>query len=64
MEQGESGLVIPPGDPAALAGALAEVLSKPELARRMGERGRRLSRETYTWEAAADGLDRVYRDLP
>jgi D-inositol-3-phosphate glycosyltransferase len=64
VEQGESGFVVPAGDPDALAGGLAEVLSKPELASRMAERAGCLARETYTWEATARCLDQVYRELP
>ena len=37
---GETGLLVPPGDAGALAGALERVLRDPELARRLGEAGR------------------------
>lgn len=40
IRHGESGLLVPPGDPSALASALRELMRKPELARAMGERGR------------------------
>lgn len=38
---GETGFLVPPGDPEALAEALGRLLSEPELRRRMGEAGRR-----------------------
>jgi len=37
---GETGLLVPPGDAAALAGALSQLLADPRRARRMGARGR------------------------
>jgi glycosyltransferase involved in cell wall biosynthesis len=38
--EGETGVLVAPGDPAALADAVAALLSDPERARRMGEAGR------------------------
>ncbi len=37
---GETGVLVPPRDPEALAGALGQLLSEPERARAMGRRGR------------------------
>jgi glycosyltransferase involved in cell wall biosynthesis len=37
---GETGLLVPPGDSAALAGACRHLLSQPEVGRQMGRRGR------------------------
>lgn len=50
---GETGWLVPPEDPAALAGALAEVLADPEEARRRGEAGRRRVEENYRPAVAA-----------
>jgi glycosyltransferase involved in cell wall biosynthesis len=39
VRHGENGLLVPPGDAASLASALATVLGDPDIARRMGEAG-------------------------
>jgi glycosyltransferase involved in cell wall biosynthesis len=58
---GETGWLVPPEDPEALAGALAEVLDGPPEARRRGEAGRRRIEERYrpalaaaSWRAAVE----------
>ena len=58
---GETGWLVPPEDPQALAGALAEVLADPGEARRRGEAGRRRAAERYrpavaaaSWRAAIE----------
>ena len=61
VEDGRSGLLVPPRDPAALAGALERLWSNPELGRRLGEFGRTEVVPRYTWEVAADRIDRLYR---
>ena len=48
-----TGWLVPPEDPAALAGALAAVLADPDEARRRGEAGRRRIEERYRPAAAA-----------
>jgi glycosyltransferase involved in cell wall biosynthesis len=40
VADGETGFVVPPGDPAALAGALSRLIADPDLRRRMGTAGR------------------------
>jgi glycosyltransferase involved in cell wall biosynthesis len=47
---GGSGLLVPPGDPEALAAALLSVLEDPDLARRLGECAREDARERFAWE--------------
>lgn len=53
VEDGLTGLLVPERDPAALAGALRKLLADRELARGMGERGRRKAETELTWDAVA-----------
>ncbi|HEX4629056.1 MAG TPA: glycosyltransferase family 4 protein, partial [Gemmatimonadales bacterium] len=56
VRDGETGYLVPPEDPAALADALCRLLVDPEGARRVGAAGRRAVETYYNW-------DRVVRDL-
>ncbi len=44
---GETGFLVPPGDPRALAAAVVEILKNPGLARRFGEAGFRRATELF-----------------
>ncbi len=60
---GETGLLVPPGDAGALAQALGRVLDDPVLARRLGAAGRRRVLRRFTWRATAEGTVEHYRAL-
>jgi len=49
----ETGLLVPESNPEALLRALRDLLSNPERARSMGERGRRRAELHLTWDAVA-----------
>ena len=53
VEDGVTGLLVPEKDPAALCGALGRLLASRDLARAMGERGRRKAETGLTWDAVA-----------
>jgi len=62
VTEGETALLVPPSDPAALGAALARLEADPALRARLGESARRLAFERYTWEArAASILDFIER---
>ncbi|MFN2507230.1 MAG: glycosyltransferase family 4 protein [Chthoniobacterales bacterium] len=56
VEPGLTGELVPEHDPAALAGAIAQLISQPELARRLGSRGRQRAAEKFAIAANARTL--------
>jgi glycosyltransferase involved in cell wall biosynthesis len=62
VEPGVSAIVVPPGDPAALAGGLARVAADPSLRVRLGEAARERAR-SFSAERIAERIDAVYRRL-
>jgi lipopolysaccharide/colanic/teichoic acid biosynthesis glycosyltransferase/glycosyltransferase involved in cell wall biosynthesis len=60
---GSTGLLVPVNDPAALAEAIISIISRPELARQMGEAGRRRARELFDERQALDVLMKAYREI-
>jgi len=53
VREGETGILVEPGDVQALADALLKLMRDPALARRMGLAGRQLVLEEFTWAATA-----------
>src|SRR2546421_736249 len=51
VEDGVSGLLVPPGDATALAAALSRLARAPDLAAGLGEAGYRRLRERFDWDA-------------
>lgn len=60
---GVSALLVPPGDPGALAHAIGRLMDDPELCRRMGEAGRRRVLERFTWRVTARRTAEEYERL-
>jgi glycosyltransferase involved in cell wall biosynthesis len=57
---GETGLLVEPGDPEELAIAIRRLLDDPTLRERIGDAGRRRVLEQFTWAAAARRTVDVY----
>jgi glycosyltransferase involved in cell wall biosynthesis len=60
---GVTGVLVEPGDVAALGESLRELLSAPGLARSLGEAGRQRVSERFTWSACAARCLAAYADL-
>ena len=63
VRPGTSGLLVPPGDSAALADALAELAGDPERRRRMGEAGRAIVESQFTESSVWPKWDVLYELL-
>lgn len=63
VAHGQTGYVVPPEDPAALATALGDVLEDEDRRQRMGDAARRFVLAHYEWSENATRLVRLYRQL-
>jgi glycosyltransferase involved in cell wall biosynthesis len=59
----ETGLLVPPSDPAKLGRAITRILEDPEAATRMGKAGRRHVLQQFTWDRIALKTLELYRSL-
>ena len=60
---GEAALLVPPGDPGALASAVDRVLDDAGLRQRLGEAGRARALQRFSWRRAAEATAEQYRAL-
>lgn len=62
VSDGQTGLVVPPGDPAALANALSRLLSEPEFSQTLGTAARERYATQYTETHMTRALEQVFSD--
>ena len=58
---GDTGYIVPPGNPAALGAAIGSVLADPAAADRMGARGRARAVEHFSWSKVVERCLAAYR---
>ena len=63
VSQGETGILVPPQDPHALASAIKRFLEDESLRRRMGGEGRRWVEKHFSWPEAARNTLQVYEEV-
>jgi glycosyltransferase involved in cell wall biosynthesis len=61
IDDGRTGILVPPGDPVALGHALQRLLASPELRRRMSDAAR-LKFEGFTARSVVPRIEQVYRE--
>jgi glycosyltransferase involved in cell wall biosynthesis len=62
-EEHGAGRLVPPGDPAALAGAIGELLADPGERYRLAERARAAAEGPYSWDSIAARTRAVYEEV-
>jgi len=60
IQHGQDGFLAAPGDAADLAACIARLIADPDLARRMGARGREKVLRRYTIPRIADRVEGIY----
>lgn len=60
VEDGETGLLIPHGDPDVLADTLLRVVGDESFARRLGEAGRERAKRLFSWDSIAEKHLEIY----
>lgn len=60
---GETGLLVPPGNPDALAAALVQLLAQPSLARHFGSQGRKKALQEFTEQVYIERSLQLYEQL-
>ena len=63
VQDGATGVLVPPRDPEALAAAVRALLDDPDRRRRMGVAARRRAVERYGWARVARDTEEVYAGL-
>ncbi|MGD2044597.1 MAG: glycosyltransferase [Gemmatimonadota bacterium] len=63
VKDDETGLLVEPGDTAALAEAIVRLAECPELRARLGSQGRALVRDEFSWRTVVPRLEALYRDV-
>jgi len=60
---GKTGILVPPKNPRKLAEAIIYLLENPDIAKKMGEAGRKRVREYFTIERVGNEVEKVYEHL-
>ena len=63
VSDGETGLLVPPDDPGALAGALGALIADPARAAALGRAGRERAVAEFGWQAVAAQTAALYAEL-
>jgi glycosyltransferase involved in cell wall biosynthesis len=63
IDDGVTGVLVPPGEPGALADAIAALLEDPERRRAMGAAASRHIEEKFSWRVCAEKTAGLYEDV-
>lgn len=60
---GENGLLVPPNDPEKLAEACIYLLNNPNIAKKMGEKGRKMAKKGFSSQITIKKIEKIYDEL-
>jgi glycosyltransferase involved in cell wall biosynthesis len=63
VSEGISGRLVPAADPSALAKAIVDLAQQPELAKSLGQQGRRQIEQRYSMAAMVQSYQQLYDKL-
>ena len=63
IQEGKTGLLVPPRDSSALAGAILQMLGDPALAAELGRNGRAYVSAEFNFQRMIEKTDRMYTEL-
>lgn len=63
IEDGISGILVPPRDENALATAILDLLEKPKKRKRIGQEGRKRFLKEFTMQKTIGRIERLYKDI-
>jgi phosphoheptose isomerase len=63
VKDGETGFLVPPDNPEALADRLAQVFQDPELLKKFSKRSLKRANEFFTWKIVAESIGDLYQEV-
>ena len=63
IEDGRTGLIVPPSDSRSLAERMIELLTNPDLARRLGEAGRQRIHDQFNEQRMLNDVIQLYNEV-
>jgi len=63
VDDGVDGLLVDPNDSGGIAAAILQLLTDPQLARRMGSAGYEKTQAKFTWDTVTDQVERTFQNL-
>ena len=63
IQDGKTGLLVPPNNPSALAEALLRLLRDPDFAETLGNRGREYVTSEFSFRRLIENTDQLYTEL-
>jgi len=63
VEDGKTGILVPPGDPDGLALAILELARDADKRKRMGEAGRKRAEQLFSIEMNVDRIEKIYEEI-